>query len=371
MALCNASPAEQSLLRDAQAQLSVQRRAAAEKDRQIQQHTERLLSAINERNVQVQLECELASILNEHVQGMEAQHSVLKDKHGQELRRQLTRAEEGERAALEAPLIQADLEGGGFQDACPHEELAEVDAAHKERISIEEQRFTTLREELSSAESEVQLLRQQRNSETEAEKVTYEAFLAERGASLRKQEAVSAEVQIAFSEMEALEDSRRGLDSQTKILQSELSKVAYSVGQKDHELKVKDAELLEVRQNLLGIQDEMDEVGQQLKEQCSRVQRVERELSGSRDLGHKRRLHLQKSHGGGEKVRVMRQMVQESHSGIAQLCSLFEQEREMRENCSQGLKQQRLRTELLLQLLQHFKNRTQDLAPQAILASKP
>lgn len=82
---------------------------------------------------------------------------------------------------------------------------------------------------------------------------------------------------------------------------------------------------------------------------------MERELSASRDIG--------------EKVQKMRQMLQESHSGIGQLCSLVDQERQKREQCAQGLKQQRLRTELLLQLLHHFKNRTQDLAPGAMLAA--
>merc|ERR1712039_372180 len=103
----------------------------------------------------------------------------------------------------------------------------------------------------------------------------------------------------------------------------------------------------------MGIQDEMDEVNRQLKEQCDRVQRVEGSVRLSRDLG--------------EKILAMREMVKESHAGMGQLCSLLEQERERKEQCTQGLRQQKVRTELLLQLLHHFKSRTQDLAPQALL----
>merc|ERR1712032_1060792 len=90
-------------------------------------------------------------------------------------------------------------------------------------------------------------------------------------------------------------------------------------------------------------------------EQCNRVQRIEGSLRCSRDLG--------------EKVQTMREMVKESHSALSQLCGLLERERARREQCTQGLKQQRVRTELLLQLLHHFKGRTQDLAPQALLSS--
>merc|ERR1711948_244348 len=153
--------------------------------------------------------------------------------------------------------------------------------------------------------------------------------------------------------MGALQDEHRGLESKARALHSELSKAVYTVGQRDQELKVKNSELHEVRQSLTCIQDEMDEVNRQLKEQCNRVQRVEGSVRLSHDLG--------------EKILAMREMVKESHAGMGQLCSLLEQEREKREQCAQGLRQQKVRTELLLQLLHHFKSRTQDLAPHTLL----
>ena len=37
--------------------------------------------------------------------------------------------------------------------------------------------------------------------------------------------------------LRSVQDFERNLDSQAKVLQNELSKVAYSIGQRDHELK--------------------------------------------------------------------------------------------------------------------------------------
>merc|ERR1712039_185595 len=182
---------------------------------------------------------------------------------------------------------------------------------------------------------------------------TKEAILAEHRSAQRKRERIAAEVRSQLSETEALQDEHRGLEGKARALQHDLSKAVYSVGQRDQELKVKNSELHEVRQSLTCIQDEMDEVNRQLKEQCNRVQRVEGSVRLSHDLG--------------EKILAMREMVKESHAGMGQLCSLLEQERERREQCAQGLRQQKVRTELLLQLLHHFKSRTQDLAPHALL----
>eukprot|EP00434_Breviolum_minutum_P038524 symbB.v1.2.034174.t1/scaffold4364.1/size40671/3 len=225
--------------------------------------------------------------------------------------------------------------------------------------------MAALREELLSAHDHVRGWRQERDSEAEAANVTQEAYLAESRASLRQHESLRAEARTRLSEVSSMEDFQRSLDGQARVLQNELSKVAYSIGQRDHELKVKDSELQEVRVSLSGIQDEMDEVNSHLKVQCQRVQRVERELSLSSDLGARSRTiqaFLFDSDITGEKVKNMRQMLQESHSGIAQLCTLVNQDHLKKP----GLKQQRLRTELLLQLLHHFKNRTQDLAPASL-----
>ena len=111
------------------------------------------------------------------------------------------------------------------------------------------------------------------------------------------------------------------------------------------------------------------------KVQCQRVQRVERELSLSSDLGARSRTiqaFLFDSDITGEKVKNMRQMLQESHScslvvrvkpsdrvelltlhellaiwnflltgGIAQLCTLVNQDHLKKPVASRGFKKQR------------------------------
>ncbi|CAE8710574.1 unnamed protein product, partial [Polarella glacialis] len=350
---------EQKRLKETQVLLASLRKQDVEKDRQIQQDTDKLVRAISLRNQQVELHTELEEAAALHPQELVRQEQRLQDTHRDELASHLRRAEQAERAALQAPPTDSALAPLADSELQEHEaaakkQLAEVGAAHTELFDSQVQRCTRLREELLEAQADVGLARQERDSEVESAKVTEEACLAEHRASERKSEALSVEVRTKRFEMEAFQDSQRGLDGQARMLQKELSKVAYTFGQRDHELKVKDSELQEVRQSLASIQDEMDDVHLRLKEQCGRVQRVEGELSASRDLG--------------EKVRGMRQMLQESHGAIGQLRDALEQERQKKEQCSQGLKQQRLRTELLLQLLHHFKNRTQDLAPQAMLA---
>merc|ERR1712060_29301 len=150
------------------------------------------------------------------------------------------------------------------------------------------------------------------DSEEEAASVTREAFHAERRAAKRQDEMILAEVRTQASETDALGDSYRALEGKARSLQHELNKVSYTVGQRDHELKVKDSELLEVRQSLNSVQDEMDGVNRQLQEQCERVQRVEASLRCSRDLG--------------AKVKALREMLKESHSAMGQLCTMLDQE---------------------------------------------
>merc|ERR1719487_1540936 len=170
----------------------------------------------------------------------------------------------------------------------------------------------------------------------------------------RLNEEKSAELQETERKTQELHKSQEDLEREAKSLQRQLSQAEYNVGKKDREQQLKEAELNEVRQSIITIQEEMDEVNRQLQAQCGRVQRVESSLRLSRDLG--------------SKVQTMREMLRESHTALGQLCSLVEQERAQRGECSQGLKQQQMRTELLLQLLSHFKSRTQDLAPHVLLS---
>lgn len=355
--LCGAKNTDSKRFKETQSELALQRAETAKKDEQIQKDTSKLVSLVSFRNKQLHLESEMEAHALQHREALASQHSELQQSHSEEMGRHIEHSEQAAKAALEAPIEEHSshvASSSSSPEFSHHEELAEATEHHQLVVTSEEQHFASTREALLQVQSEVMALTQERDSEEEAARVTQEAYLAEHRASLRKSEVVSTEVRKRQADVYALEDAQRDLNGQTKALQHELSKLSYTVGQRDHELKVKEIELQEVRQGILGIQSDMDKVSQQLKEQCDRVQRVERELSVSRDLN--------------DKVRNLREMLQESHTGIAQLCGLVDEERQKREQFSQGLKQQKLRTELLLQLLHHFKSRTQDLAPHAMLA---
>jgi len=345
-------------LQQNRAQLQEQQREIDGKEQHIQRETEQLVRTVGLRSQEardaVRLERELLAANAAHTRELSSQRERFRAEHEHARRSRLEQAEREAALALENWRPSSGDEAWSEEiDAMLAEQLAREESANSDLVRGEEQRAACAQEELFRAQAEMHILAQERDSEAEAACVTKEAFLAEQRAAQRQGEMLCAEVRTQVSETEVLEDSHRGLEDRARTLQHELSKVTYTVGQRDHELQVKDTELQEVRQSLVCIQGEMDEVNRQLREQCGRVQRVEGSLRVSRDLS--------------EKVRTARAMLKESHGALAQLCGLLEQERARREQCALGLKQQRVRTELLLQLLHHFKSRTQDLSPQALL----
>mmetsp|Transcript_118043 Transcript_118043/g.376374 ORF Transcript_118043/g.376374 Transcript_118043/m.376374 type:complete len:433 (+) Transcript_118043:272-1570(+) len=389
---------ERTKLRETEEQLLQRRREFDAKDKHIRQQTDSLVETVTRRSqealVREQLAQELQMAQRAHEQNMVLQREMLQKEHAEaaqehrlrldgEADLHLQQLEAFVRAHAEgAELLPPDVEGaeeGEFGDAEQEgdvdrgdlglpsfhsvlrqahrrfaEQVKEMEASNQELVSYEEQRAARAFKDLIAVQAEARLLTQERDSEVEASAVSREALAAEQRVAQRKRDRFQAEIRSQVSETEAMQDEHRGLEGKTRALQHDLNKAVYVVGQRDQELRVMNSELQEVRQSLSSIQDEMDEVNRQLKEQCSRVQRVESSVRISRDLG--------------EKVMAMREMVKESHAAMGQLCGFLEHERTRREDCAMGLRQQKVRTELLLQLLHHFKNRTNDLSPQALLS---
>jgi len=231
---------------------------------------------------------------------------------------------------------------------------AESGVGWRELHDREEQRALLARGELQRVQAEMRELKLATGSEQEAAAAARQELIERQKVADRFHEEKMSELQETERQSEALKQAQDALERECKALQRQLSQAMYDVGKKDREQQLKETELHEVRQSIQSIQDEMDQVNRQLQAQCGRVQRVESSLRLSRDLG--------------SKVLTMREMLKESHSALGQLCALVEHERAQRGECSQGLRQQQMRTELLLQLLSHFKNRTQDLAPQVLLS---
>mmetsp|Transcript_95974 Transcript_95974/g.205913 ORF Transcript_95974/g.205913 Transcript_95974/m.205913 type:complete len:393 (-) Transcript_95974:9-1187(-) len=368
---CGTSSVQRQRLKETQAQIAERKRDLDSKDQQIQQHTDRLVRTVGLRSERESLRRELEASCALHEMELEREERRLQAEHEGALRRRLLQKEEDAERALTVhtqsvaggagtdgaamPGTEAEADAAQVEMAARFaEEVTLAEAVHRERIRLEALRVERSREELVAARAEHRRLAQERNSEAEAASVTREALFAERRTAQRHGEVLTAEARLRASETEALRDAQNDLEGQARSLQRELGKVSYTVGQRDHELQVKDSELQEVHQSIASIQEEMDEVNRQLEGQCSRVRQVEGSLRLSRDLG--------------EKVRAMREMLKESDGALSELCALLERERAQREQCAHGLKQQGMRTELLLQLLHHFKNRTHDLGPQALLA---
>lgn len=258
-----------------------------------------------------------------------------------------------------------------FSDAGPHESeagfplvpapdkadmLQESDhrVCWRQKIEQEEQRALAARAEAQGCHKQMSELQASTTAELASLAEVRQELLQRRQAEEQQNEVKLAELQETERNCEKFQEDQDALEREAKDLQRQLSEAMYDVGKKDREQQLKESELTEVRQSINSIQDEMDAVNRQLQAQCSRVQRVEGSLRTSRDLG--------------SKVQSIRDMLMESHAALGQLCGLVEHERSQKAECSQGLKQQQTRTELLLQLLSHFKSRTQDLAPQVLLS---
>eukprot|EP00928_Gymnodinium_smaydae_P032252 TRINITY_DN23408_c0_g3_i1.p1 TRINITY_DN23408_c0_g3~~TRINITY_DN23408_c0_g3_i1.p1 ORF type:complete len:713 (-),score=167.40 TRINITY_DN23408_c0_g3_i1:30-2018(-) len=300
---------------------------------------------------------ELSAAKAEHGLRLHVQREELQAEHREAFRESLEAHDKRSELALASTseaehgeLVEEALREAAARRA---EEFAREEAQHSELVGEQRSRLARAHEAHGAAHREVLAETRKRDEESRACALAQEELAASRRGAQHGDEAKLAEARTYRSEAEALVDSQRGLEERSRTLQQELGRVAYAVGQKDHELQVKDAELREVRGALADIQRGMDEVNAQLKAQCDRVRRAEATLRPSQDTGGR--------------AKAMREMLCESHGALAQLCGLLEKERAAKERCNQGLRQQRVRTELLLQLLHHLKGRTQDLAPHALL----
>eukprot|EP00927_Polykrikos_kofoidii_P015861 TRINITY_DN17100_c0_g1_i1.p1 TRINITY_DN17100_c0_g1~~TRINITY_DN17100_c0_g1_i1.p1 ORF type:complete len:474 (+),score=129.50 TRINITY_DN17100_c0_g1_i1:227-1648(+) len=301
------------------------------------------------------LQQEIAASRAEHRDQLAFHRAEMEEMHRQNLDFQLASQEQMAKTELEDETMVNVLTRTAI-DEVVQKCAMEMDTVQEKNFSMTMMAETHLREareELAEAQEAFREAVARRDADRAAIVLLDEEVAAEQRIRERRDEEKAVEARTRLSEVEALRDAERGLEGQVRSLQHELSRVTYVIGQRDQELRAKDSELIEVRQTVVCIQDDMEGVNTKLKEQCDRVHRVETTLKQSRDLG--------------DRVKSMREMLRESNDMLVQLCGVLEQERSKKEECTQGLRQQRVRTELLLQLLQHFKNRAQDLAPQALL----
>lgn len=338
---------------------SAERAPTEDAGRRANEELQRLLEA----SEKARLEQELAAATAEHRHRIEIQRGELYDEHSEmlQVRIKLQEAEaelvlrdaKDDNVAMHSSLL---LSVAAQDQHLYKEELRQQANRHASMVSVESELMMRWREELVEARMEERGSALLRDSETQAAGLAMEEISAERVSDQSEVEMKLAHISNSKSEMEALDLSQRSLDEMTHKLQLELGSMTYAVGQRDQELHARNSELQEVRQQLATFHGDMDHLNSSLRAQCGRVEQAEASLRLSSDLG--------------DRVGAMRDMVRESHGVLGQLCSLLEEERAKGKVSTEGLKQQRVRTELLLQLLQHFKGRAEDLAPQMILGQQ-
>lgn len=126
------------------------------------------------------------------------------------------------------------------------------------------------------------------------------------------------------------------------------------LGEKEGHLSHREKELSGVRGNLATVQSQMGELNRVLQEQCGRVRKVEGTLQVSGEQG--------------SQLLNMRGMLQESHAVLAQAREALDRERARGACASRSLAEEQQRSQILLELLRHFRTRVKDIAPQAMLA---
>jgi chromosome segregation ATPase len=217
----------------------------------------------------------------------------------------------------------------------------ESTASEKQLVSLQEQ-LASLRGELSKAASDLQA---QTKSQTETTgssvSTSLERLLAEKRSDYGRSE-------------QRWDDTEKLLHEQMKELRNELSIQEHKLKKQDVDLNQREKELTEVNSNLGNLQSLFDDVNHQLLTECARIEELQETVA----LCAKQ----------GKELESLQSMLEESHRVLAQMRDALELERSERAKAAQALEQEQRRTQLLLDVLKHFKEKLQGLTPQMLLS---
>ncbi|CAK0883933.1 unnamed protein product, partial [Prorocentrum cordatum] len=145
-----------------------------------------------------------------------------------------------------------------------------------------------------------------------------------------------------------------GGTAQLRDLQGELRARGDELQRCTATLQQRDQELLEVGGQLTDLQILFEEVNQQLQNECGRVERLQESVASC----------AQQS----KELELLQGMLEESHRMLAQVRDALEQEQAERRRAAGLLEHEKRRTQLLLDVLKHFKEKLQGLTPQMLLS---
>mmetsp|Transcript_10312 Transcript_10312/g.24813 ORF Transcript_10312/g.24813 Transcript_10312/m.24813 type:complete len:485 (+) Transcript_10312:83-1537(+) len=374
---CGGSVSKQSLhdeLEASERELDTERRRLQEKDSQIasvQECLQKQLRGSEQESTRPpqsveQLRGELEAKRAEHAAALQKQKETLGKKHEEELQSMLkaredelcrTLGERAERAEAEAATRREAEEVAKAEIAA---RLSEVEASATSEVERHRAEVEAARTELRTLESQGQQLRAEHGEAAE--------MLREARRSLRlEQEQRTSGSQVATLEHRLAEaqreheraEQRHGdvtahLKAQLRDLHEELHVRAEDLRERDATVLRRDQELEEVNSQLKDLQGLFDEVNGQLQRECGRIER----LQGAVTQCAKQAKELES----------LQNMLEESHRMLAQLRETLEKERAERIKVAALLEHEQQRTQLLLDVLKHFKEKLQGLTPQMLLS---
>uniref|UniRef100_A0A7S1SCC8 Uncharacterized protein n=1 Tax=Alexandrium catenella TaxID=2925 RepID=A0A7S1SCC8_ALECA len=375
---CGGSVAKKAITEQLQAserELEEQKRRLEEKDAQIatvrkclsehavgsqQEAAAQAESVSNIRELRSELEARHA----EHSHELERQRVELSEMHERELRMALQEREAllnermDQRAALAMQDAQSQREAleQSHQALVRHlREAAEAEAARH-------------RAEAESTEYEIHRLREQyaplRREHDEAAAALHEARETLRSEQVERSSSAGRASSLERRLVEAQDEHSRAeqrysdleklIKAQMRDLQGELQARTQELHQRNGVLQQRDHELSEVNSQLADLQGLFDEVNHQLQSECFRIEKLQDTVA----VCAKQSKELEQLQG----------MLEDSHIMLAQVTNALEEERAERIRTAGLLEHEQQRTQLLLDVLKHFKEKLQGLTPQMLLS---
>lgn len=345
-------------------------RKMEEKNRQIaqvQRHVQTTEEAAFARSSSSLSSAELRTELDEHRQEcareLQRQRTDLTAKHHQALQstREL-RFEVHSRAIGEKAAVAKDCLTQHEEDTqLAHEVLvkrlqADGDAAakrHRHETEHAERETERLRERLIS-------LKNEREEAAHTLSETREMLRNDASRDLQPSDHFpSIENKLAEVQEERLRSAQRYADLETH-LRSQMQQLHVDFGNRSEEVRQKNAllvkrneELTEVNNQLAELQRLFCDVCKQLQSECDRLE----QLQGTVSLCTTQ----------NEELEHLQSMLTDAHGMVAEVRQALEEEKADRVRAAGLLEHEKQRTQLLLDVLRHFKDKLRGLTPQALL----
>eukprot|EP00929_Paragymnodinium_shiwhaense_P075059 TRINITY_DN38382_c0_g1_i1.p1 TRINITY_DN38382_c0_g1~~TRINITY_DN38382_c0_g1_i1.p1 ORF type:complete len:790 (-),score=254.57 TRINITY_DN38382_c0_g1_i1:112-2481(-) len=356
--------------------LLVSERASLQAQLQTSEAAYELHKATSQRSV-VDLQAELQTRQADHQRELAKQREDLTERHKASMDEELAAQDASLRAALQSQMevLRKDTEGERASAAAARQTyLEELSMAAEQEASQYRAEAETATQETTRLNQEMLPLQSEYEAACKA-LADARAALSEQTEQHKQAAATAAAQSITASEGAAAAASleRRLLEAQTEQLQcqqryasfethamaqmtdlrSELRTRNEELQQRSDALRSRDQELSEVNGQLAELQRLFDEVNKQLQAECARVAKLQASVSNCAKQS--------------KELESLQGMVEDSHRMLAQVRSAMERETAERVRTSGLLEHEQQRTRLLLDVLKHFKEKLQGLAPQMLL----